>query len=193
MAISSFSGDVNVIAALHDNPVMDDNLTAQQFKEKFDYASGLIKAYINGTLVSAINKNIGDIAANTSAIAGKQNTLTFDNAPASGSDNPVKSGGIYTALAGKQNGIIVAAISLTATWTEQTNDWTQTVTVTGATPTANSKIDLQADSTAISQMVDDGCVAIYIENNNGTLTAHAVGAPTTAALTIQCTVTEVTA
>jgi hypothetical protein len=68
MAISSFSGDVNVIAALHDNPVMDDNLTAQQFKEKFDYASGLIKAYINGTLVTAINKNIGDIATNTTAI-----------------------------------------------------------------------------------------------------------------------------
>ena len=31
-------------------------------------------------------------------IAGKQSTLTFDNAPTSGSNNPVKSGGIYTAL-----------------------------------------------------------------------------------------------
>ena len=33
----------------------------------------------------------------------KQAVLTFDNAPTSGSDNPVKSGGIYTALAGKQD------------------------------------------------------------------------------------------
>lgn len=32
------------------------------------------------------------------AISGKQNTLTFDSAPASGSSNPVTSGGIYTAL-----------------------------------------------------------------------------------------------
>ena len=33
----------------------------------------------------------------------KQNTLTFDEAPISGSQNPVKSGGLYTALHGKQN------------------------------------------------------------------------------------------
>lgn len=37
------------------------------------------------------------------ALSGKQNTLTFDNAPTSGSNNPVKSDGIYTALAGKQD------------------------------------------------------------------------------------------
>ena len=37
------------------------------------------------------------------ALDGKQGTLTFDNAPVSGSGNPVKSGGVYTALAGKQD------------------------------------------------------------------------------------------
>ena len=36
-------------------------------------------------------------------LATKQNTLTFDDVPTSGSNNPVKSGGIYTALSGKQN------------------------------------------------------------------------------------------
>lgn len=35
------------------------------------------------------------------AIADKQNTLTFDNSPTSGSSNPVKSGGVYSALAAK--------------------------------------------------------------------------------------------
>lgn len=39
------------------------------------------------------------------ALAGKQNTLTFDNAPTQNSNNPVKSGGVYTALAGKQNAL----------------------------------------------------------------------------------------
>lgn len=38
-----------------------------------------------------------------SALSGKQDNLTFDNAPTSGSDNPVKSGGVYTALATKQD------------------------------------------------------------------------------------------
>lgn len=32
---------------------------------------------------------------------GKQNALTFDNTPVQNSDNPVKSGGVYSALAGK--------------------------------------------------------------------------------------------
>lgn len=36
---------------------------------------------------------------------GKQNALTFDNAPTSNSDNPVKSGGVYTALSAKQNNL----------------------------------------------------------------------------------------
>ena len=44
-------------------------------------------------------------------LTGKQNKLTFDDTPTQSSDNPVKSGGIFTALSGKgtyskpQNGI----------------------------------------------------------------------------------------
>jgi len=37
------------------------------------------------------------------ALNGKQNTLTFDEAPTAGSNNPVKSGGVKTALDGKAN------------------------------------------------------------------------------------------
>lgn len=35
----------------------------------------------------------------TTLLAGKQNVLTFDNVPTQNSDNPVKSGGIYSAIA----------------------------------------------------------------------------------------------
>ena len=42
------------------------------------------------------------------ALAGKQDTLTFDNTPTENSTNPVKSGGIYSALAGKTDTGIVA-------------------------------------------------------------------------------------
>lgn len=42
--------------------------------------------------------SFGDVET---ALAGKQGTLTFDSAPTSESTNPVTSGGVYTALAGK--------------------------------------------------------------------------------------------
>lgn len=42
------------------------------------------------------------LLAKDSDLATKQDTLTFDNSPVQNSSNPVKSGGIYTALAGKQ-------------------------------------------------------------------------------------------
>lgn len=67
--------------------------------------------------------------------------------------------------------------------------YSHSVTISGTT--ANSKIDLQPDSTVLAQMTTDGTTAIYIENNNGTLTAWAMGAAPTASLTIQYTKTEV--
>ena len=84
----------------------------------------------------------------------------------------------------------VASVTLSATWAGD-DPYTQTVTISGYTVTAHSKIDLQPDTNAIAQLVSDGVQALYIDNNNGTLTAYAIGAATTAALTVQCTITEV--
>jgi len=53
-------------------------------------------------------------------LAGKQNTLTFDDAPTSGSSNPVKSSGIFTALSGKQNSLVVEELSAHPDWTSVT-------------------------------------------------------------------------
>lgn len=60
-------------------------------------------------------------------LAGKQDTLTFDNAPTEDSDNPVKSGGIFSALADKQDASGLAPVSFTVTPSSnitnlQTND-----------------------------------------------------------------------
>ena len=44
----------------------------------------------------------GITAEDITAWNGKQNALTFDDDPTEDSDNPVKSGGVYDALAGKQ-------------------------------------------------------------------------------------------
>jgi hypothetical protein len=43
-------------------------------------------------------------------LAGKQRKLTFDDAPTTGSNNPVKSGGIYDAIADKLSQVTVNAI-----------------------------------------------------------------------------------
>lgn len=44
-------------------------------------------------------------ATMNTALAAKQDTLTFDNAPTANSDNPVKSGGVKTAIDAKQDTI----------------------------------------------------------------------------------------
>ena len=76
-----------------------------------------------------------------------------------------------------------------ASWTGSASPYTQGVTITGGT--ATSQADIQADATAIQQMLDDGTNAIYIANNNGTFTAYAVGEKPTADLSVQVTVYDV--
>lgn len=91
----------------------------------------------------------------------------------------------------KQKKVEKKSITLSTSWSG-TDPYTQTVTVSGYTITANSKVDLQPDAATVNQLITDGVKALYIENNNGTLTAYAIGAAPTAAMTIQCTIAEVT-
>ena len=97
--------------------------------------------------------------------------------------------GLDTALQKKADTTKKTTVTLTTDWTGTESPYTQTVTISGTT--ANSKVDLQPDATAIAQMANDGTVALYIANDNGTLTAYAVGEKPTVALTIQATITEV--
>lgn len=95
-----------------------------------------------------------------------------------------------TALNAKQGSIIKGTVTLTvAGWVADGEDWKQPVTITGGA--AGKQVDLEADKTAIKQMLDDGTNAIYIANNNGTFTAYAVGEKPTADLSVQVTVYDV--
>ena len=85
-----------------------------------------------------------------------------------------------------KNGTIAFSLS----W-NGSGPYTQTVTVSGARITAKSSITLQPTATQLSQLIADGVTAITIENNAGTLTAYALGAIPSTAMTIQCTVSEV--
>ena len=84
-----------------------------------------------------------------------------------------------------------ATVTLSTNWSGDASPYTQSVTISGIT--VNSKVDLQPDATVIQQMADDGTVALYISNDNGALTANAVGDKPTTELTIQATITEVSA
>lgn len=65
---------------------------------------------MSGTLDGAVT-DIGNLQTDvgnaqndiTALQTGKQDALTFDNAPTKNSNNPVKSGGVYSALLGKQD------------------------------------------------------------------------------------------
>lgn len=59
--------------------------------------------------------------------SGKQATLTFDDSPTSGSSNPVKSGGVYTALGNKQD-----TVTFDGTYSASTNKAATVSTVTNA-------------------------------------------------------------
>ena len=83
------------------------------------------------------------------------------------------------------------SITLSASWTGAGSPYSQTVTVTGATVTASSKVDLQPTAAQLESLLSDGVSALIVENSEGTLTACALGAAPSAAMTVKCTVEEV--
>ena len=83
----------------------------------------------------------------------------------------------------------IGSIALSSSWSGS-GPYSQTVTVTGATVTASSKVDIQLTAAQISSLISAGVKGLVIENNAGTLTAWAVGA-IPSVMTVQVTVTEV--
>lgn len=63
--------------------------------------------------------------------------------------------------------------------------YTQTITISGATITSKTKVNIQADETALAQLIDDGVSAMFVKNNSGTLTLYAIGAAPTDNITLQ--------
>lgn len=79
-------------------------------------------------------------------------------------------------------------VNLSATWSG-TGPYTQVVTVSGVT--ANSEVSFRPNAVQLQQLIDDGVQALYVENDNGTCTAVAVGAAPSVAMKLVSEVTEV--
>lgn len=79
-----------------------------------------------------------------------------------------------------------------ATVTLPTASWenlSQAVTISGVT--VNSKVDIQFGSDAMTTLIGSKTTAIWMENNNGTITAKVLGEKPNADMTVQVTITEV--
>ena len=86
--------------------------------------------------------------------------------------------------------VVIKQLSLpAASWLGSESPYSQTVTGLGTT--ANSKVDIQIDTAAYNTMVDSGTGAIYVANDNGTITAYALGDKPTADITVQVAISEV--
>ena len=137
------------------------------------------------TAQGAIDEVKGDIP---SAYAS---TPEMDGTGAAGSAGTWARGDhVHPSDTSKQKAIASGTVSLPLSWSGA-GPYTQTVTVTGATVTSNSMISLQPTAAQLTQLLADGVTALTVENNAGVLTAYALGAEPTTAMTIACTVTEV--
>ena len=68
MSLTNFTEATNIIASLGDQPIIDNGLSAAQFKAKFDDIGTKLKTYINGTLIPEIEALFSNLG----------NTLTID-------------------------------------------------------------------------------------------------------------------
>ena len=80
----------------------------------------------------------------------------------------------------------VGEVTLTASaWSDHNGYFTQSITIEGAG--ATDKVDIQPNADALVQLMSDGVAALYIENNDGALTAYSVGGKPSVNLTVQVT------
>lgn len=123
-----------------------------------------------------------------------QNIETVINSKPSINDNTSTSTNVWSAqkTSNQINNIKerLANITLSSSWSGS-GPYTQTVTISNETITSKTKVDVQPDSTVIQTMMNNGIYGLYIENNNGTLTAYCVGGYFSDSISIQVSLSEV--
>ena len=75
------------------------------------------------SIASALSDAEDDIDALETAVAGKQDALTFDNSPTENSANPVKSGGVYSAISAEATRAAAAETGLGTAKADKTGSY----------------------------------------------------------------------
>ena len=147
---------------------------------------------ITAAKLNAMEAGIAENAENINTLAGeKQDVLTFDTAPTSGSTNPVTSNGVYNALLNKANnsttlegyGIIdaytsdetdvaiAAAVSnLDSSDSEETGKYVTAVSETDGIITVSKEAGDTAPTSASNKMITSGAVFAALASKQDTLT-----------------------
>lgn len=134
--------------------------TFQNNKALMTDASG--NAVTGDTTATELNYVHGVTSPIQTQLNGKQDTLTFDNVPTENSNNPVKSGGVYSALADKVNKVTGKGLS--------TNDYTNAdkAIVDGVTAALAEKADASDVPTALSDLTDDATHRLVTDTEKAT-------------------------
>lgn len=101
---------------------------------------------------------------------------------------------IVTNLVSTSGMAVMRTVHTTMNWIEQSATgsipcWKQAVTIPDFSAMAQVNITLDADG--MSQLINDGVIAMWAENDNGICTIKVLGAVPTAALTLYLTILEV--
>lgn len=113
-----------------------------------------------------------------------EKALYPDSEPKKGSQRLISSEAVFNVLPR------LSSISLSSSWSGN-DPYSQVVHIQNQTITSKTKVDLQPTSSQIEALKEARVISLYIENNNGVLTAVAFGGPPSDAMTIQCTLYEV--
>lgn len=87
MAIKRFEADMNIIQQLGDHPNLDNEMSAEEIKAKFDEAGNEIKEYLNETVAPAIDALDGKAVSHDTAITTLKTGLSNEIQTRSGADS----------------------------------------------------------------------------------------------------------
>lgn len=123
----------------------------------------------SGITTALVEKLVGlpTNAALQQALNGKQNALTFDNVPTEGSNNPVKSGGVYSAVKAEED----ARLNLAQTVSEIGGDVSQIEDVVPAGATAQNKLVANASMEAyVASIIQNITASFTLSTSDGHIT-----------------------
>ena len=146
-----------------------------------EYVDEKTENAVSDELVNELSAKIEDIK--------KEIDSQQDSIPTKPEDIGAQPAGDYVLHSELPTPAVISTVNMLASqWTGDTNPWSQVVIVNGVTE--NSKVDLQPTAVQIVELQNNG-ITLMIQNNNGVVTAWAIGNKPTNDYTMQVFIQEV--